>query len=639
MTYEAAGGGRAGATISDVARAANVSRATVSRVMNGRRVDPELTERVQRVAAELDYRPSALARSLSLGRTQAVGVVVPDLTNPMFQEVLRGIASGADAAGYGVVVAETQERPERELDAVRSTRSRVDALVLVAPRSPAEELAAIVAPSQPTVLVNRMLDDAAVPGVSVDYGEAMYGAVEHLIDLGHRSVVFLSGPQLSASNAERVRGFEAARATFGGVSFIAQQCGATIADGYGAAEAVLATRATAVVAYNDLVALGLLWRLRELGVAVPEALSVLGFDDIELAQFGTPPLTTVSVPRARLGERAWSRLLALIGDDDAATQPTTELLRTHLVVRQSTGPAPGGLPTRAPIAGAAAEPRWSSDLLGPVVTSGDLRLGRYLTGVDMRAEHAPRPYLHPVRTLSGTRVTSAAPADHRQHHGLSLALPNVSGTSFWGGRERGQHLARHGRQVSRSGPQLDPADPATLRDEIDWVDDAGGRLLHEHRSVATRLVPGGWALRWDSELEAVRDVVVARPAAAEAPGYGGIFWRFAPVDECAVAGPDGVGPEATHGSPSPWICLAMRRGQAWTTVVLAQAGQYPWFVRTEPFLAAGPCVAGDAPAELARGAVLRLGLAALILDGLHTPAAVADRWYPEAVALLAAQPA
>jgi LacI family transcriptional regulator len=646
--YEAAGGTRAGVTISDVAVAANVSRATVSRVMNGRRVDPELTERVRRAAAELDYRPSALARSLSLGRTQAVGVVVPDLTNPMFQEVLRGIASGADAAGYGVVVAETQERPERELAVVRNTRSRVDALILVAPRSPVEDLTAFAAASQPVVLVNRMLDDIAVPGVSVDYAEAMFGAVEHLIDLGHRSIVFLSGPELSASNAERIHGFEAARASFGGVSFISQRSGGTIADGYGAAESVLATRATAVVANNDLVALGLLWRLRELGVSVPGTLSVLGFDDIELAQFGTPPLTTVSVPRARLGERAWSRLLGLMGDDAAADDPTTaqesstELLATHLVVRQSTGPAPGAPVGRARRSDAAGDPEWRNDVLGQVLTSGDLRLARYMTGAGMRAEHSPRPYLHPVRALSGIRVTSATPADNRQHHGLSLALPNVSGTSFWGGRPRTRGAGQrppngYGRQVSRSGPALDPADPAALRDHIDWFDAADARLLTERRTVATRLVPGGWALCWGSEIDAVRDVVVSAPE-PDVPGFGGIFWRFAPVDECTVAGADGVGPEATHGSASPWLSIALRRGQAWTTVVLIQAGQDRWFVRTEPYLAAGPCVAGDAPVELARGETLRLGLTALILDGLHTPAAVADRWYPDGAALFTPRP-
>lgn len=636
-----------GTTISDVAAAANVSRATVSRVMNGRKVDPELAERVRRAAADLDYRPSALARSLSLGRTQAVGVVVPDLTNPMFQEVLRGIASGADAAGYGVVVAETQERPEREQDAVRNTRSRVDALILVAPRSPEDALANMAAASQPVVLVNRRLEDASAPDVSVDYAEAMYGAIEHLIDLGHRSVVYLSGPAQSSSNAERIHGFETAHASFGGVSFIAQPCGATIADGYAAAEGVLATRATAVVAYNDLVALGLLWRLRELGVKVPDDLSVLGFDDIELAQFGTPPLTTVSVPRTALGERAWSRLVELIdaphhdAPDPAMPDTSTELLRTHLVVRQSTGPARDAPPAgsgRGDRTDVTADPAWRSDIVGNVLASGSVRLARYVTGESMRAEHSPRPYLHPVRALSGARLTTAAPADRRHHHGLSLALPDVSGTTFWGGRTwvpgEGLWLLRnHGRQVSRSGPAFDAGDPGTLRDDVDWLDRAGTPLLTERRVVGSQLVPGGWVLRWDSELVAARDVVVTNPAPASPAAYGGFFWRFASVDECVAATADGEGAAASLGSASPWLSLALRTGQVWTTVVLVQEGRDRWFVRTEPYVAAGPVIAWDAPVELAQGESLRLGLTALILDGLHTPTAVAERWYPEAAAL------
>ncbi|GAA4839430.1 PmoA family protein [Luteimicrobium xylanilyticum] len=644
----------AGATISDVAAAASVSRATVSRVMNGRKVDPELAERVRQAAAELDYRPSAMARSLSLGRTQAVGVVVPDLTNPMFQEVLRGIAAGADAEGYGVVVAETAERPEREARAVRTTRSRVDALVMVAPRMTDDELAAAVAATQPVVLVNRTLPESSVPAVSVDYAEAMYEAVEHLMTLGHRSVVYLAGPAASSSNAERLAGFETAQASFGGVSFISVPCGATIADGYAAAEAVIATRATAVVAYNDLVAFGLLGRLSELGVAVPAEVSVVGFDDIDLAHFSTPPLTTVAVPRTQLGERAWKRLHEQIstpgGHSDEAgpalPESSTDLLRTHLVLRESTGPAPD--------AGAAREERdpgptaWRSDVVGNVLTAGGVRIARYVTGETMRPEHSPRPYLHPVRALSGARLTSAHPADRRHLHGLSLGLPDVDGTSFWGGRtwvpgEGMTLLANHGREVSRRGPTVDPADPGVLRDEVDWLAPDGAPVFAERRVLASRTLPGavGWALRWSSSLVAQRDLTVSGPARPrpDAAGFGGLFWRFAPVEEGTVASADGVGARACLGSRSPWLALTLRTAGSWTTVVLVQDGRERWFVRTQPYVAAGPAVAWDAPVRLAAREPLDLGLTALVLDGLHTPAAVVERWLPLAAETFGAEAA
>lgn len=339
---------RSGATISDVATAAGVSRATVSRVMNGGRVDPELARRVRASAAQLRYRPSVTARSLSLGRTAAVGIVVPDLTNPMFQAVLRAVADGAYRNSHSVVVAETAGRTEHEADIVRSTRARSDALVMVSPWMPSEQLAELLVEVDPVVMVNRSLPNSPSPAVSVDYSEAMYTAVEHLIGRGHRTIAYLAGPERSPSNVARLDGLGRARVAFDGVGFITLACGAGIADGYDLAHAVLATQATAVVAYNDQVAFGLLAHLGELGIGVPQELSVVGFDDIDLARYATPSLTTVRVPYGEIGVRAWERLHQQIGvrtaaDGDAESgasadrAPTgVEMLPTQLVVRSST---------------------------------------------------------------------------------------------------------------------------------------------------------------------------------------------------------------------------------------------------------------------------------------------------------------
>lgn len=339
---------RTGATISDVAAAAGVSRATVSRVMNGSTVDAELTRRVRAAASALQYRPSVTARSLSLGRTLAVGIVVPDLANPMFQAVLRAVADGAHERGYSVVVAETRGPGRDEVDVVRSTRARCDALVLVAPRTPDDLLVGLLEDVDPVVLVNRAVPGSEIPAVSVDYSAAMSGVVDHLAGLGHRVIAYLTGPGSSPSNVARLDGLGRARLAHGDLRFRTLDCGATVAEGYALAHAVLATEATAVVAYNDQVAFGLLGHLNELGVDVPGALSVVGFDDIELARYATPSLTTVQVPYERIGARAWERLHARVvgvaaapADEGVVVDGPLEVLPTRLQPRASTA-APAG---------------------------------------------------------------------------------------------------------------------------------------------------------------------------------------------------------------------------------------------------------------------------------------------------------
>lgn len=359
---------RSGATISDVAAAAGVSRATVSRVMNGSKVDAELTRRVQLAAASLDYRPSATARSLSLGRTLAVGILVPDLTNPMFQVVLRAVAEGADRAGYRAMVAETDGHSDRELDQVHTLRARTDALVLVAPRSSDDRLAEILTEAGPSVLVNRTLPGSQHPAVVVDYERAIHSVVEHLVQLGHRSIVYLSGPQGSASALARLSGLGRAQLAHPEVEFFTLAGGASMAHGYDLALAARATRATAVIAYNDLVAFGALAHFNELGIAVPEEVSVVGIDGISLSRFATPALTTVAVPYDKMGARAWERLHALItggaltgdagasastGAADASTGAAgvVDTLPTELVIRASTAPPGSAPPGTAPPGG------------------------------------------------------------------------------------------------------------------------------------------------------------------------------------------------------------------------------------------------------------------------------------------------
>jgi LacI family transcriptional regulator len=321
------------ATIFDVAAAAAVSQATVSRVVNGKStVDPAIAQRVLDVVAELGYRPSATARNLARGSTQTVAVVVPDLANPMFQEVLRGVTHAAAAAGYRVLVADTEESVDGEPSIALEARRRCDAVVLCAPRMPAEELLELLPLLSPVVLVNRSIDGVAE--VAADYESAAADAVAHLAGLGHARIAYLAGPPSSQSNRRRLRGIRRA-GDDAALDVTVLECGPGLGDGSRAAERVVAAGVTAVVAFNDLVAFGLLARLRELGVDVPGALSVVGFDDIAFAGFATPPLTTLAVPGPLLGARAWDALFVEISGGDP--QPAA-VVRPTLVVRSSTGP-------------------------------------------------------------------------------------------------------------------------------------------------------------------------------------------------------------------------------------------------------------------------------------------------------------
>ncbi|MCH6469094.1 LacI family DNA-binding transcriptional regulator [Sinomonas terrae] len=314
-------------TIAHVAQEAGVSRATVSRVMNGlATVDPEIGKRVREAAAKLNYSPSTVARSLAIGRTQTVAIVVPDLANPMFQETLRGLSRAAAREGYRVLVADSIENPEEEVILAREARRRCDALVLVSPRMDVAHLGELLPELAPVVLVNRSSPVPGVPSLAVDYGAGIRSILGELERLGHKRVAYLAGPETSHGNQDRLDALHSLPAD--APEIVEIPCGAMFEDGYQARENVLGSGATAAVCFNDLVALGLLGALHEAGVSVPERLSVTGFDDIPFARFASPALTTVSVPQTELGEQAWARLWDLLNgrdpEDDVVVTPRLE---------------------------------------------------------------------------------------------------------------------------------------------------------------------------------------------------------------------------------------------------------------------------------------------------------------------------
>jgi LacI family transcriptional regulator len=326
------------AHIADVAARAGVSLSTVSRVTNGNaKVDEALAAKVRAAARELNYSASPLARSLVLGRTNTVAVVVPDLENPTFHGVLRGLSRAAGQEGYHILVADSAESIDDERILAVETRRRCDGIVLCAPRMRQKDLQTLLEELHPVVLVNREARSSNTPVVAADYRTGLAELLDLLYTGGHRSMVFLAGAPQSASNARRLAAVRAFVAERPDAEIQVVPCGVNFADGHEVVDRVLASTATGVLAFNDLVAMGLMSALGERGVRVPDDISVAGFDDIPFARYLTPPLTTASVPVAELGEQAWHRMADLL-----ASRPPGHAIyfRPRIEQRGSTGPPP-----------------------------------------------------------------------------------------------------------------------------------------------------------------------------------------------------------------------------------------------------------------------------------------------------------
>jgi LacI family transcriptional regulator len=334
-------------TIRDVARAAGVSQATVSRALSmPELVRPGTRARVEAAARELGYRPNRAARGLITGRTGNLGLIVPDLSNPFFAAVVKGVQAAARAADYSVFIADTDEEAGAEADLLRALAKQVDGLILCSPRAPDDELASVGADST-VVLMNRRAGER--PSVTVDNADGMRQALEHLAALGHRRVAFVAGPRTSWSNGQRERGLRQT-ADAGGVDLVhLGHFPPQFEGGVAAADLAVASGATAVIAYNDLVALGLLSRLGARGIPVPQALSVVGCDDIGMSAMCHPALTTVSIPKRAAGRATVGLLLSML-DAGADAGPMHRELPTQLIVRDTTGVAPTS-PTNDPTKG------------------------------------------------------------------------------------------------------------------------------------------------------------------------------------------------------------------------------------------------------------------------------------------------
>ena len=325
-----------GPTIYDVAAAAGVATSTVSRAFSSpTRVNATTRERVLAVASELGYRPNPHARALQSGRHHTVAMVVSDITNPHYFELIRGAEMRARASEYTLVLVNAEESPRIEYDQIQRLVSSVDGFVLAASRLPDENLLQLAA-QRPVVLMSRELPGLA--SVVLDHVQGCRQIVEHLASLGHHDLIYLAGPQNSWMAKTRWSALRAAAEEFG---LQAKRIGPftpKVSHGGAAADGALNAGATAIVAHNDLLAIGVVQRLAQRSVRVPDDVSVVGFDNIFAANLCTPTLTTLGGVHVDVGRAAVEILLEAVGPvRSKESAPPQVLLPTDLVLRESTG--------------------------------------------------------------------------------------------------------------------------------------------------------------------------------------------------------------------------------------------------------------------------------------------------------------
>lgn len=326
-------------TIKDVARAAGVSVATVSRVQNGSALVKETTRRrVGEVAERMGYSPHGAARSLITSRTSTLGVLLPDLHGEFFSEVIRGIDQTAQRHGHHVLVSSSHEDRTAVESALRSMRGRVDGLIVMWPEIDPAAVPNLPA-GCPVVLLSAPIGPHGFDVITVANYEGAYAMVCHLLDMGHRRIAIIKGLEGNADAAERLRGYRAALESAGLASAAIEVAGDfTEGSGFRGATQLLdrQVRPTAIFAANDAMAIGALSALREAGVRVPDEIALAGFDDIPMARYVDPALSTVHVDISALGEHATLRLLAAVREKDKH-EHRAETLPTTLVLRRSCG--------------------------------------------------------------------------------------------------------------------------------------------------------------------------------------------------------------------------------------------------------------------------------------------------------------
>ena len=334
------------ATIYDIAKHVGVSAGTVSRALSRpEKVLPATRERIQAAAVALGYVPNTVARTLKTQRSGKILITVPDIGNPFFAQILKGAEEAAQAAGYAVLLGDTQHQPEREERyAQMLPRNEADGLIVLGHRLPPTARQIVKRHGATAPVVNGCEFDPAlgIPSVHIDNAAAARTAMEHLYGLGHERIAVVGGPDDNPLHRQRLEGVTAAATARGCLHLLTVVQGDfSVESGHAAAGTLLghAPGPTAAFCFSDQMALGVLAACRELGLRVPEDFSIVGFDDLASSRYLTPPLTTISQPMREIGVRTVNLLLAII---DAVEVPHRQTLDFNLMVRGSTAAAPVG---------------------------------------------------------------------------------------------------------------------------------------------------------------------------------------------------------------------------------------------------------------------------------------------------------
>jgi len=337
------------ATIYDIAKHVGVSAGTVSRALSRpEKVLPATRARIEQAAAALGYVPNTVARTLKTQRSGKILVTVPDIANPFFAQILQGAEDAAQAVGYAVLLGDTQNLPEREERyAQMLRRNEADGLIVLGHRLPPTARDIVQQQGSAAPVVNGCEFDPAlgIPSVHIDNAAAARAVMEHLYGMGHERIAVVGGPRDNPLHQQRLEGVRAAGKARGRLRHLSVVPGDfSVESGHAAGMKLLARASvpTAVFCFSDQMALGVLAACRDLGIGVPDGLSVVGFDDLASSRYLTPPLTTIRQPMREIGARAVHLLLAIIERVDVPLQQTLDF---SLMVRGSTAaPAPHPLP-------------------------------------------------------------------------------------------------------------------------------------------------------------------------------------------------------------------------------------------------------------------------------------------------------
>jgi LacI family transcriptional regulator len=337
------------ATLKDVAEAAGVHLSTVSRALNPRTehlLTPAVVAEIRKISQKLDYRPNAAAHSLRTNRTRTIGIVVPDITNPVFPPIIRGIEDALAKRGYLAILANTDGHLAQEAEIADLLRARgVDGLILASVEREDAAVSRLAAEGLPIVTVNRRVDDDSVSSVVNDEDAGILDVLRHLASLGHRQIANVAGPQAMSTGIERYQAFEHHRRALkldGDPGLVVFATGFNEEEGDAKTETLLARRKdfTALVAANDRLAIGAIAALRRHGLDCPRDISVTGYNDMPLVDRLSPALTTVRIQQYEVGFEAGGALVELIEAPPERRFPRHLVRPVELVVRDSTSPPP-----------------------------------------------------------------------------------------------------------------------------------------------------------------------------------------------------------------------------------------------------------------------------------------------------------